>query len=125
MEYLDIYDEFRNFLGTRPRDEVHRDALWHNNIHCWLYDKLGNVYFQIRSNSKKFYTTASGHVLSKETLEEAFSREIKEELGIFIDKNNNRENRVFSFDDFLVQAHETAIGKYGTVLEKIIDRCNN
>lgn len=82
MEYLDVYDEEKNYIGTYPRDYVHENALWHNTVHCWLYDKEGNIYFQIRSDEKTFYTTASGHVLANESIKEAFGREIKEEIGI-------------------------------------------
>lgn len=82
MELLDTYDEDGNFLGTVDRDIVHRDALWHNTVHCWLYDEDGNVYFQIREDTKTFYTTASGHVQAGESIKEAFGREISEEIGI-------------------------------------------
>lgn len=85
MELLDIYDEKGNHIGTEDRKVVHQKALWHKTVHCWLYDKYGNVYFQIRKDEKKFYTTASGHVSAGETLNEAFGREIKEEIGIDID----------------------------------------
>lgn len=85
MEYLDYYDYEGNLLGSAPRDEVHRDGLWHNTVHCWLYDKSGNVFFQIRADSKKLYTTASGHVLKGESVKTAFKREIKEEIGANID----------------------------------------
>lgn len=88
MEYLDTYDENKNFLGKQPRDYVHQHGLWHNTVHCWLYDNNGNVYFQIRSDQKTFYTTASGHVLAGETVKEAFGREIKEEIGVDIDYEN-------------------------------------
>ena len=85
MEYLDIYDENKNYLGRETRDNVHKNALWHNTVHCWLYDNKGNIYFQIRSDLKTFYTTASGHVLKGESIKEAFAREIKEEIGLDID----------------------------------------
>ncbi len=85
MEYLDTYDENKNFLGKQPRKYVHENALWHNTVHCWLYDKEGNVYFQIRKDEQTFYTTASGHVSAGETVKEAFGREIKEEIGIDIE----------------------------------------
>ena len=39
MEYLDIYDENENYIGKEERGIVHRDALWHKTVHCWLYDK--------------------------------------------------------------------------------------
>lgn len=203
MEYLDTYDESKKFLGKETREKVHTDALWHNTVHCWLYDSKGNIYFQIRSDEKTFYTTASGHVLAGETIKEAFGREIKEELGIEIDyeqaelvdivvwkmdkeksdgsifrdrafanvyvykyndedytkfqfdneldglvkvnakealklfKNkkghiyaeviikdigrNTKINKEVAFAEFLVNKHETAIGKYGDILYKIIE----
>lgn len=82
MEYLDVYDEEKNFIGKYSREYVHQNALWHNTVHCWLYDKDGNIYFQLRKDEGKMYTTASGHVLSGETIKEAFGREVKEEIGI-------------------------------------------
>jgi len=85
MELLDIYDKNGNHIGTEDRKIVHQKALWHKTVHCWLYDKLGNVFFQIRKDEKTFYTTASGHVSAGETLKQAFGREIKEEIGIDID----------------------------------------
>lgn len=85
MEYLDYYDEDGNFLGKETRDIVHRDALWHNTVHCWLYDKEGHIYFQIRKDEGTYYTTASGHIKSGESIKEGFKREIKEEIGIDVD----------------------------------------
>lgn len=203
MEYLDIYDENHNYLGKEERSIVHRDALWHNTVHCWLYDKQGNVYFQIRKDEGKLYTTASGHVLSGETVKQGFGREIREEIGLKInyeeanlvnvnkfvidlvkkdgslfrdrafsnvyvyeydgndkdfnfDENelqglvkvnakeamelfkneqgkisgtvikkyadtNTIENKEISFEDFLVNKGETAVGKYGDIMNKVIE----
>ena len=88
MEYLDIYDEEGNFLGKEDRKVVHRDALWHKTVHCWLYDKLGNIYFQIRKDEGTLYTTASGHIQAGESVKEGFGREIKEEIGIDVNYEN-------------------------------------
>ena len=82
MEYLDVYNENHEMIGTYSRDKVHEKGMWHNTIHCWLYDNDGNVYFQVRSDANKLYTTASGHVQAGETLKEAFGREVSEEIGI-------------------------------------------
>ena len=87
MEYLDYYDEEGNYLGYKGRDEVHKEGLWHNTVHCWLYEMDVSVYFQIRSSSHKFYTTASGHVLKGESIKDAFRREINEEIGLNIDSS--------------------------------------
>ena len=110
MEYLDTYDENKKYLGKYPRKYVHENALWHNTVHCWIYDKNGNVYFQIRKEEDKLYTTASGHVLSGETIKEAFGREVQEEIGINI-----------SYEDaILIDTHEykaDKIKKDGTVFK--------
>lgn len=207
MEYLDYYDENRNFLGSKTRDEVHQEGLWHKTVHCWLYDLDGNVYFQIRKDSNKFYTTASGHLLKGESVQDAFKREIQEEIGLDIDSSdallvdivewkmdkvkkdgsvfkdsawahvyldlfegdlssfsfdeeevlgvvkvnaldtlhlfetesgeikgsviqkegsqNIEKEMIVSLSDFLVMDHETALGKYGSVLKKVIDVVNS
>ncbi len=85
MEYLDIYDEYMNKIGQESRDIVHQNGLWHKTVHCWMYDDMGNIYFQIRADSGKLYTTASGHVLTGETVRDAFRREIREEIGLDMD----------------------------------------
>lgn len=88
MERLDIYDENMTLIGSEDREVVHEKGLWHKTVHCWLYDRAGNIYFQIREGSGKLYTTASGHVLAGETLKEAFHREVQEEIGVSVDISN-------------------------------------
>ncbi len=88
MEKLDIYTEDGQFIGSEDRHIVHRDALWHKTVHCWLYDMDGHVYFQIRKDRGTLYTTASGHVAASESVKEAFGREVKEEIGIDVDYQN-------------------------------------
>lgn len=97
MEYLDIYDEEGKHIGKEERSIVHRDALWHKTVHCWLYDKEGNIYFQIRKDKNKLYTTASGHVQAGESLREAFGREIKEEIGYKVDYEKAMEIDIVKF----------------------------
>lgn len=88
MEKLDIYNENGEFIGTEERDVVHEKRLWHKTVHCWLYDKEGNVFFQKRKDRGTLYTTASGHLSAGESVTEAFQREIKEEIGLNIDAND-------------------------------------
>lgn len=97
MEYLDIYDENGNYLGIEDRNIVHRDALWHNTVHCWLYDKEGNIFFQIRKDEGTLYTTASGHIAAGETIKEGFGREIKEETGIDVDYDKAQFVNIYKF----------------------------
>ena len=97
IEYLDIYDESGSFLGKEKRDIVHKDALWHKTVHCWLYDSNGNIYFQIRKDEEKLYTTASGHIMAGESVKEGFGREIKEEIGIDVDYNKAVLVNIYKF----------------------------
>jgi 8-oxo-dGTP pyrophosphatase MutT (NUDIX family) len=85
MEYLDYYDIDGNFLGTWTREQVHREWLWHNTVHCRLYTHDWKLLFQIRKDTGTFYTTASWHVLAWEDIRQAFHREVKEELWIDVD----------------------------------------
>lgn len=88
VEYLDYYDEDWNFLWKETRENVHANWLWHNTVHCRLYTKQWDILFQIRADTHTFYTTASWHVLSGETIKQAFNREIMEELWIDIDSSD-------------------------------------
>ena len=88
MEKLDIYNENGEFIGTEERKIVHEKGLWHKTVHCWLYDKEGNVFFHTRNDRGTLYTTASGHISAGESITEAFQREIKEEIGLTIDAND-------------------------------------
>ena len=97
MEYLDIYDENGKFLGTEERGVVHSRGLWHKTVHCWLYDRDGNVFFQRRSDRGTLYTTSSGHLSAKESVTEAFQREIKEEIGLDIDASDATKVGVVPF----------------------------
>ncbi len=108
MEKLDIYNENKEFIGSEDRNIVHKEGLWHKTVHCWLYDKEGNVFFQIRSDKEGFYTTASGHIIAGETISEAFDREIKEEIGIDIN-----EDKIIFVDE--VEWKMDKIKKDGTV----------
>ena len=97
MEYLDIYDENGNHIGIEERGKVHKDALWHKTVHAWLFDKNGNVYFQIRTEEGTLYTTASGHLQAGDTVEQAFAREIYEEIGLKIDSSDAIKVDVIKF----------------------------
>lgn len=70
------------------RDIVHKEGIWHKTSHVWLYDENGFVYFQVRADANKLYTSASGHVMANETPKQTACREAKEELGIDLKEEN-------------------------------------
>ena len=84
-EYFDVLNEKGEYTGkVESRDVCHKEGLWH---------KAGQVLLQKRSAKKKMWPnmwdiTAGGHVDSGEFGFESIIREIKEELGIDIDKKD-------------------------------------
>ncbi|MFX3633264.1 MAG: NUDIX domain-containing protein [Candidatus Pristimantibacillus sp.] len=90
-EYLDIYDEQMNPLGTATRSETHTKGYWHRTFHCWLTRREGNrrfVRFQLRQSGKDTYPdhydiTVAGHLSAGETMRDAV-RELEEEIGVII-----------------------------------------
>src|SRR5690606_22698009 len=49
-ELFDIYDDNMNFLGVKPRSQVHRDGDWHRSFHCWVIyrDASGEDYMLVQ-----------------------------------------------------------------------------
>ncbi|WP_108672348.1 NUDIX hydrolase [Peribacillus acanthi] len=92
-EHIKIFDDQHRELGVATRDEVHKLGYWHETFHFWLIKKETDsyqIYFQIRSNTKKDYPnlldiTAAGHLLAHETTADGI-REVEEEIGIKVTK---------------------------------------
>ena len=96
QEYFDVLNEngeFTNKIATR--EECHKKGLWHRAVYGFIFNKNGDVLLQKRSANKKLWPnlwdiTAGGHVLAGEFGETSLIREIKEELGIEVEKNDVR-----------------------------------
>ncbi|PTX53694.1 isopentenyldiphosphate isomerase [Melghirimyces profundicolus] len=88
-EMLDVVDSDLRILGTADRERVHREGLWHQTFHCWVYRREADhirLIFQLRhpaskANPDRLDVSAAGHLLHGETREEGI-RELEEELGI-------------------------------------------
>lgn len=84
-ELLHCCDENLNTIESVDRDIVHKEGIWHKTSHVWLYDDEGFVYFQVRTDADKLYTSASGHVIAGEEPINTAYRETAEELGFQLD----------------------------------------
>ena len=89
-ELFPIVDEQGNVLGKILRGQAHdgRKVL-HPVIHLHLFNSKGELYLQRRPDWKpiqpgKWDTAVGGHVSYGETVEQAFQREVMEELGISV-----------------------------------------
>ena len=89
-EYFDIFDETFERVGTKRREDVHRDGDWHQVFHCWVIgrelDGETFVVLQKRTEDKDMYPgkidiSAAGHLEAGETVRDGI-RELEEELGL-------------------------------------------
>ena len=86
-ETLDQLDEDGNKTGkTVGYFDAHRNGLWHESSHVWIFDREGKILLQ-RRGPKVFFAgrldiSAAGHVKSGETPRSAAKAELSEELGI-------------------------------------------
>lgn len=103
-EILDIVDENDNVIGQMSKKEIHAgQGILHREVAVLIRDKNGNLLLQQRSYKKKYFPgkwsiTASGHVLSGQTPEEAAHMELREELG-FDTKLTFVEKRKYSWQN--------------------------
>ena len=137
MELLEVVDENNKLTGIyKEREEIHAQNLWHRHAHCWLINSKYEILLQKRSanrgkNPNKWSRTG-GHVLIKENPLDALIREIKEELGITVNKRDiefvkvykskEDNNHYFGYEyivridakleDFQIQKEELSAVKY-------------
>jgi len=148
MEYLDYFDsENTNKLGVEERDVVHDKGLWHREVAIWVLNEKGEVLLQKRSSLKKYapnkYSVCAGHIDSNEEIEVAALRELFEEVGLKVEKeelipigvfklegvNNNHYKYTYlvktdyKITEYVLQKEEVAEVKYITIseLERMMD----
>lgn len=150
MEYLDIVDENNILTGEKgERKQIHDENLWHRHVTSWIMNKKGEILLQKRAATKprnpNRWAKTGGHVDSGESVEEAIQREVKEEIGIDVDKNQlqvidvhksrNPDNRYFAYnfifvidkkiEEFKLQEEEVSEVKYFSIEELENKKKNN
>ena len=95
MELIDIVDENNKLTGqVEERTIAHEKCLWHRHVSCWIMNKKGEILLQrrspIKSRNPNKWARTGGHVDSGEDVEEAIIREVKEEVGINIPKEQTK-----------------------------------
>lgn len=93
-EILDIVDADGNLTGkTALKSEAHKNGLYHNTIHLWLYTGNKKILLQQRSHKKAIYpllwdVSVAGHIDAGETYTQAAVRETEEEIGLKLKEND-------------------------------------
>lgn len=93
MELIQIVDENGNFTGQIiDKEEAHDKNLLHNEVAAFIINDKKQVLLQKRSANKRFnpnkWALCAGHVDAYESLGDAILREIKEEVGLDISKDD-------------------------------------
>lgn len=123
-ELIDIFNLQHQFQGEELKSAAHRMGFWHNVFQCWIINEKSKVLLQYRSKQKSLYpsmfdVSAAGHLASGED-PLCGVREIKEELGI--DVNKSQLLPVFEFvlaEDYeLIRNREFA---YNFLLDVCVD----
>ena len=93
-ELIDILDADGNHTGKQCLKSVaHEKGFYHETVHVWFYTQDGKVLLQKRGPEKETFpnlwdVSVAGHIQSKEPVLEAALREIDEELGLQIQKED-------------------------------------
>lgn len=92
MELLDVLDKNGNKTGiTKTKIEVYRDGDWHKAVHIWIINDQKELLMQRRNPKKETFPnlwaiSVAGHVRSKEESIDAAIREVREEIGYSVKK---------------------------------------
>ena len=92
-EYIDILNDKAEISGDIClKSEAHKNGFFHQSAHIWIFDKNKNVLIQKRAADKDTFPnlwdiSVAGHISAGELPIDAAIREVEEEVGIIITKN--------------------------------------
>ncbi|MDR1027080.1 MAG: NUDIX domain-containing protein [Rickettsiales bacterium] len=95
-EYFDVLDNTGAKIGRiKSRDEVHRDGDWHKGVYVWIVNDASEILLQKRAPDKDsdpdmWDVSSGGHLTAGDDSSDAAVREVWEELGVRIDKDQLR-----------------------------------
>jgi len=90
-DIFDVVNERDEVIDRKPRGEVHRLGLLHRAVHVLVFNARGQIFLQKRSMKKDrqpgvWDSSASGHVDSGEDYDTTAVREVREEIGLTLNK---------------------------------------
>jgi len=122
-ERIDIVTKTGKYTArSAQKSEIHAKGYYHNTVHIWFYTNNGKVLLQQRAKTKLICpllwdVSVAGHIDAGETLTNGAIREIKEEIGLSISKNDLHKIGVFecfnTYDNGIIdnEFHHTYIAE--------------
>jgi len=102
-ELLFVVNENNKPLKPFPRHIVHENVLWHRTTGIWVINKKKHILCQKRSMKKDvkpgmWETFFGGHLHPEDNYFDSAVRELSEELGITVQKENLMPYKIFKSD---------------------------
>ncbi|MCX6779271.1 MAG: NUDIX domain-containing protein [Candidatus Magasanikbacteria bacterium] len=93
MSNLNIIDENGAIIGVDSRDNIHAKGLLHKTVHVWFFTPKGEIIFQHRGKNAETFpdlldATVGGHVEIGQDYEETALKEMKEETGVEVKRED-------------------------------------
>ena len=93
-EIFDVFSRDGIYLGIKPKSFCHspNPGVYHKPVWIWIINKKGEILLQKRAETKKWLpnkwdSSATGHVVTGESLLQGCKREVYEELGIDVSES--------------------------------------
>ncbi len=93
-ELIDIFTKTGEPSGeVKLKSEAHKTGLYHASVHIWFYTKDRKILFQKRADDKDTFpglwdVSVAGHIGTGEKPIDSAIREIEEEIGLLIPKED-------------------------------------
>lgn len=100
-ELVDVLDSEGNFTGkTTMKSKAHKYGWFHPTVHVWFYTQNGQLLIQQRGKEKDIHpllwdVSVAGHIGAGEDFESSAIREVSEEIGLEITKDELQKIGVF------------------------------
>lgn len=93
MTLIDIVDDEDRVIGQKERDAAHRDGDLHRVAHVWIVNSKKELLCHRRADCKRVFPgfwdiIIGGHLDAGESYEAAALREVEEEVGLVLSKDD-------------------------------------
>ncbi len=86
-ELIAVVDDENKIIGKATRKAVHKKGLLHREASLFIVNENNEILIQTRKDNGKYDYSASGHFPAEDTYLDGAVREVKEELGSKLNKN--------------------------------------